>query len=72
MNRLNLKILLGGPALLIGGLYFTATMTFDKAEGMIWQMRAIGPVMLLLSPVLFWLAYRSLQHDATNNNTGGE
>lgn len=62
MNRLNLKVLLGGPALLLGGLYFTATTTFDKAEGIIWQMRAIGPVMLLLSPVLFWLAYRSLKH----------
>lgn len=52
MSRLNLKVLFGGPALLLGGLYFTATTTFDKAEDIIWQMRAIGPVTLLLSPVL--------------------
>ncbi len=72
MNRLELKVLLGGPALLLGGLYFTATTTFDKAEGIIWQMRAIGPVMLLLSPVLFWLAYSSLKHRAGEKDTGGE
>jgi hypothetical protein len=35
-------------------------------------MRAIGPVMLLLSPVLFWIAYRTLKHNAAQNEFGGE
>jgi hypothetical protein len=69
---MHLKVLLGGPALLLGGLYFTATTTFAKAEGIIWQMRAIGPVMLLLSPVLFWIAYSSLKDQPGGNDTGVE
>lgn len=52
------KLLIGAPLLFLCGLFMTATETFAEQD-IGWQGRVIGPVMTVLSPILFLLAYKS-------------
>jgi hypothetical protein len=59
-----LRLVVASPVLFVGGLILTVLVTFGNSPANLdetWQMRAAGPVLLLASPILFWLSLRGLR-----------